>query len=122
MVSAHEINFFYETLAVTSAVDNLQQRAPNYSKIVIYTDSMNTIDIFNTLNCQPEFNPMLHFCVNLFLSKHWDIQVLHVPRTQNKVADTISHHDFLKASTLVPGLQIMDFQPPHCAKLGVAEK
>jgi hypothetical protein len=120
--TAREIIFFYETLAVTSAVDNLQQGGTNYSKIVIYTDSMNTVDIFNTLRCQPEFNPMLRFCVDVFLGKHWDVRVLHVPGMQNEVADAISHRDFLKASALVPGLQITDFQPPRCAKLGAAEK
>ena len=121
-ISAHEIIFFYKTLAVTSAFDNLQQRAPNYSKIVIYTDSMNTINIFNTLHCQPELNPMLQFCVDLFLSKHWEVWVLHTPGTWNEVADAISPLNFLKASTLLPGLHIMDFQPPCCTKLGAAEK
>ena len=38
--------FYFETLSVISALDNVQAKAPKDSKILIYTDNMNTVDIF----------------------------------------------------------------------------
>jgi hypothetical protein len=83
---------------------------------------MNTVDIFNSLRCQPEFNPLLRFCVDIFLRKQLNVRVLHIPGEKNEVADAISRHDFMKASKLAPGLQIFEFQPPQCATLGAAKK
>jgi hypothetical protein len=119
---AREIIFFYEALAVTSAIDDLRQKGTTYSKIIIYTDSMNTVDIFNSLRCQSEFNPLLRFCIDIFLRKQLNVRVLHIPGEKNEVADAISRHDFTKASKLAPGLQIFEFQPPQCATLGAAKK
>jgi hypothetical protein len=120
--SARDIIFYYEALAVTSAIDNLRQRGSHYAKVVIYTDSMNTVDIFNSLHCQPEFNPLLRFCMDIFLDKKLDVRVLHIPGEQNEVADALSRHDFRKALKLAPDLQISTFQPPHYTMLGAAKK
>ena len=48
-VVAHEIIFYFESWAVVNVIDDLQTRVVNYSKIIIYTDSINTVDIFNSL-------------------------------------------------------------------------
>jgi len=109
-------------LAVAGAVDHLSTSAVNSSKVIIHTDSSNTIDIFNTLRCLPEFNPLLQHCVDVFLHNKFDVHVLHVPGAQNVVADAISHHEFSKAARLVPGLHITPFQPPHFDMMGAAKK
>ena len=48
-VVAHKIIFYLKSWAVASVIDDLQTRAVDYSKIVIYTNSMNTVDICNSL-------------------------------------------------------------------------
>lgn len=116
-----ETIFFYEAVAATSAIDNLRQREHGL-KIVLYTDSLNTIDIFNSLHCSSTFNPLLLFCVDTCTNNKFDLQVLHVPGVENEVADTISRRNFGKALKLVPDLQLSMFQPPHCAMLGAAKK
>jgi hypothetical protein len=117
-----ETIFFYEAVAVTSVIDILQKRGTHHSKTVLYTDSMNTVDIFNSLRCQSAFNPLLLFCVDTCISNNFDLRVLHVPGVENEVADAISQHDFGKALRLVPDLQLSLFQPPHCAMLGATKK
>jgi hypothetical protein len=117
-----ETIFFYEAVAVTSMIDNLQKKETHHSKTVLYTDSMNTVDIFNSLRCQFTFNPLLLFCVDTCISNNFDLHVLHVPGVENEVADVISWCDFRKALRLVPDLQLSLFQPPHCTMLGATKK
>jgi len=68
-----ETTFFYEVLAATSTFNNLQGMGIYDLKIMVYTDSMNTIDIFNSLRCQPIFNPLLHFCVDSCIKYKLDL-------------------------------------------------
>jgi len=121
-VVAHEIIFYLELWAVVSVINNLQRRAVNYSKIVIYMDSMNTVDICNSLWCLPDFNPLLCFYIDTCWSMNFDICILHVPGECNGVVDAISHNDFEKAWKLVPGLKISKFKPPQFATLGATKK
>ena len=114
--------FFYKALAATSAVDNLQEQEIHHSKIVLFTDSLNTVDIFNSLKCQTIFNPLLLFCVDTCISNKLNLWVLHVPGIGNEVVDEISQRNFGKALRLVLELQISLFQPPQQAMLGSAKK
>lgn len=48
---SRDIIFYYEALAVASALDNLRAWGTEYSKIIIFSDSMNTVEIFSSLHC-----------------------------------------------------------------------
>jgi hypothetical protein len=88
--AARDIIFYYEALAVASAYNNLKATMPHSSHIVIYTDSMNTVDMFNSLWCQPEFNPLLRHCIDVTIATGFQVRVLHIPGEDNVVADAIS--------------------------------
>ena len=107
------IIFYFEALAIAKAINNLRTSAVSTSKIIIHTDGMNTVNIFNSLWCLPEFNPLLWYCINIFMNKKFDVHILHILGVPNVVADVISCHDFQKAVTLVPRLTITLFQPPN---------
>ena len=49
--AAQDIIFYYEALAVASAYNNLKAIIPHHSQIIIYTDSMNTVNMFSSLWC-----------------------------------------------------------------------
>jgi hypothetical protein len=83
---------------------------------------MNTVNIFSSLRCLPEFNPLLRHCVDIIITRDFQIRVLHIPGEHNAVADAISRREFLRAQQLVPGLQIQSFKPPHLFMLGAAQK
>ena len=119
---SHETIFFYEALATTSAINNLKERGTYHLKVIVHMDSMNTVNIFNSLKCRVNFNPMLLYCVDTSISNGLDLQVLHVPGADNEVADTISQRNFGKALRIVPNLQITLFQPPQRATLGAIKK
>jgi len=120
--AARDIIFYFEALAVASACDDLKKTMPHRSQIIVYTDSMNTVDIFSSLRCLPEFNPLLRHCIDVMIAKEFQIRVLHVPGEHNAIADAISRREFHRAQQLAPGLHIDTFQPPHLFTLGAAKK
>jgi len=67
------IIFYFEALAVASACNNLKSTMPHCSHIIIYTDSKNTVDQFSSLRCLPAFNPLLWHCVNVMISREFQI-------------------------------------------------
>lgn len=71
--TARDIIFYFEVLAVASACNDLKMTMPHSPHIIIYTDSMNTVDIFSSLRCLPEFNPLLCHCVNVMISEGFQI-------------------------------------------------
>ena len=117
-----KIIFYFEALAVASTCNDLKSTMPHCSHIIIYTDSKNTVNMFSSLRCPPEFNPLLWHCINVMISREFQIRVLHIPGALNTVVDAISWHDFYQAQQLAPGLHIECFQPPHLSMLGATKK
>ena len=104
--------FYFETLSVISALDNVQAKAPRNSKILIYTDNMNTVDIFRSLHCLPAYNHLLRHAVDILLKNDYSLRVLHVPGEQNVIADALSRVLFSIALDLEPQLKLFTFNPP----------
>jgi hypothetical protein len=116
-----DIIFYFEALCVVSALHHCVVDASTHLKIVIYTDNLNTVDIFNTLKCKPRYNNILIHAVDLLLSGHHNLRVLYVPTQENDIADALSRTEFGRALDLVPNLTINPFQPPLLT-LGAAKK
>jgi hypothetical protein len=113
--------FFFEAVAVCSALHWSSTLAPAPRKLTIFTDNMNTVNIFGSLRATPVYNPILKSSVDIRIQFDIDLQVLHVPGELNTVADAISRSNFDYAASLVPNLIIHTFQPPQDA-LGAAKK
>ena len=107
--------FYFESLAVLSALVNVQTRAPKGSKILIYTDNQNTVDMFRTLRCLPPYNHLLKTAVDILINNDFSLRVLHVPGEENVVADALSRVQFSIAFNIVPDLQFKAFNPPCAA-------
>ncbi|KAJ6493725.1 hypothetical protein C8R47DRAFT_1044184 [Mycena vitilis] len=113
--------FFYEALCVCAAVHHAANILPRGARLTIYTDSLNSVDVFNSLKALPVYNGILKSTVDVQLRHALDLRVLHVPGTINKVADAISRWNSPLACKLVPGLSIHPFSAPQNA-LGPARK
>ncbi|THU78864.1 hypothetical protein K435DRAFT_876172 [Dendrothele bispora CBS 962.96] len=83
--------FHFEVLAVLSAlsfaIDSLD---PPPSRIVIYTDNTNTVNMFHKLKATPKYNPILLTAVNYLLRSHSQLRVIHIPGEDKTVTDALS--------------------------------
>jgi hypothetical protein len=109
---SREYIFYFEALCVVSALDHIQARAPKHAKIIIYTDNTNTVDIFRSYHCLPAYNPLLKTAVNIILANDYSLRVLHVPGSENIIADALSRVKFSIALQYEPQLRFTLFNPP----------
>ena len=91
--------------------------------VLIYTDNDNTVAIFNTLRCLPQYNPILSDAATVSMASDIHLRVLHIPGDLNYVANVISHKKFSLAQQYVPGITILvsSFQP-HQLPLGAPKR
>ena len=104
--------FYFESLSVLSALLKISKKAKNGSKILIYTDNQNTVDIFRTFRCLPPYNHLLKKAVDILIKHDFSLRVLHVPGEQNTVADVLSRVQF---SIAFDNLKLTTFNPPFAA-------
>ena len=114
--------FFLEAYAVLSAVHHVVHNIfPLPRCLLVYTDSSNTVDLFNTLHASPDYNPILITTVDLLLSSDISLRVLHVPGHDNVIADALSCFENARAFSAAPTLSITTFLPPQLS-LGAPTK
>jgi len=113
--------FYWEALCILSALSHAASTSEIPMKILIFTDNANTVDIFHSLRCLPEYNAILKHSVDICLATNHQLRVLHVPGEQNIVADALSRKDFTRAIATAPGLKLRFFEPPRLP-LGASKK
>jgi hypothetical protein len=104
--------FFFEALAVCSAIHHMPNLSPKPHRVTIYSDNENTVNIFNTLRASPDYNMILKSAVDVMIAHDLDIQVVHVAGEKNVIADALSRWKNDLAISLIPRLRISLFQPP----------
>ena len=107
--------FYFEALAVVSVVDAVTRFSKIPSRLLIFSDNTNTVDIFNSLRSLPPYNDLLKFTVSLLIKHNISLRVLHIPGVDNVIADSLSRFENTKAIADCPGLIISSFQPPRVA-------
>ena len=105
--------FFFEALCVLSALDHVRSRAPQGSRVLLYTDNANTVDIFCSFHCLPPYNQLLKTAVDILIANDYSLRVLHIPREQNVIADALSRVHFSVALRHEPALKFFAFHPPN---------
>ena len=115
--------FYFVALCVLSAIHHISNihQPPQFSCLLIYTDNDNTVTIFNTLQCLPQYNNILISTADTLIKGNLNLHILHIPGELNYVADAISRKKFNLAQHHVPGSTISTFSPPHLL-LGAAKK
>ncbi|KZW01960.1 DNA/RNA polymerase [Exidia glandulosa HHB12029] len=113
--------FFDEALAVCSALQWASTLNPRPRRLVVFSDSDNTVAMNNTLKCKPAYNSILLHTCNILISTGIKFRVFHIAGVENVVADALSRWENDKAMALVPGLRVLPFIPPLPA-LGASER
>jgi hypothetical protein len=113
--------FFFEALAVCSAVHALHNMPNPPSRMLIYSDNTNAVAMFNSLRAHPPYNSILLSAVDVLLQYEVDLRVEHVPGCDNGVADALSRFQNERVLEQAPAACLYDFEPPRDA-LGAAKK
>jgi hypothetical protein len=111
--------FYFEALAVVSVVDAATRLTPVPSKLLVFSDNTNTVDMFHSLRTLPPYNDLLKFTITLLIRYSISLRVVHISGVDNVVADSLSRFENARATAECPGLSISPFQPPRVA-LGLA--
>ena len=113
--------FYNEALTVCSAIHHAISRVSIGGQLAVFTDNLNTVQMFNSLAALPALNWMLIAVVDLLLSHDVDLRVFHVSGVYNVVADHLSRLRNKEANQCAPNISLHPFQPPRNA-LGAAQK
>ena len=111
--------FFNEALCVISALRWASRLSPRPCKIVIHTDSLNTVQIFQTLKAERDYNPLLMHAVSVMLDSDVQVRVLFIRGEDNVVADALSRLLPDVATSVILFLTVAPFAPPR-NELGVS--
>jgi hypothetical protein len=111
--------FYYEALCVVSALLWALQLPTPPRRLLIYTDSMNTVEMFHSLKALDGYNNPLLVAVGILIRSHTSLRVFHIPGAENIIADALSRMLLHIVDAHHPGLVIRLFQPPPDA-IGVA--
>ena len=116
--------FYFEALSVLSALLHSSSFGFPITKLVIYTDNLNTVQMFNSLSALPAYNDILKSAVNHILSDYenpMQLRVLHVPGELNTIADALSRGNLYTVVDEIPHITIDLFSPPHIQRESGAE-
>ena len=105
--------FYLEALSVLSAIFWVDQLSTRPRRLLIYTDSMNTVDMFNSMRAEPGYNTILMEAVDALLDMEVSLRVFHIPGEDNTIADALSRGLFDVIRVQQPHLKIALFQPPR---------
>lgn len=96
--------FYFKALCVLSAIHHVIDVlcGPPTSRILILTDSYNTIIIFNALRCLHHYNPIFINAAEICIATGIHFRVLHILGELNCVANAISQNNFSLAWQYVP--------------------
>ena len=65
--------FHFEALCVFCALCDIANWVQANSRVVIYTDNLNTVQMFNSLACLPDYNQLLWQSMDILLTHGFDL-------------------------------------------------
>ena len=86
--------FFFETYVICCAIHYASTLQPPIHRLAIYSDNLNTVEIFNMMKAYNKYNILLQFVVDLLIQHDLDLRVYHIPGECNTIADALSCHLF----------------------------
>ncbi|KAJ7193536.1 hypothetical protein GGX14DRAFT_577157 [Mycena pura] len=102
-----------EALCVCWALHEVERLLmPVFKMVVIWTDSLDTVDIFSSLSAKPLYNEILKSAVDVLIRTNLKLHVCHIEGRKNIVTDALSRYLNDTAHKACPGLYIDDSQAP----------
>lgn len=104
--------YYFEALTAASSLAWAAGLPHPPKRLVIYSDSLNTVDTFSSFKAGEGYNDLVLFAARILILSKISLCVVHIPGVKNVVADALSRGLFRQAQELIPGLQLSVFQPP----------
>lgn len=119
-VSGPDTIYWHEAICVLRALAWAVSLPNPPRRLAIFTDNLNTVQVFNSLKAHNEYNHILLLAARLRIESRVDLRVTHIPGVDNSVADALSRGLLSSAQQLVPGLAIHALGEPSWLSLGAA--
>ena len=106
--------FYFEALSVLSAILHSTTFGFPINKLIIYTDNLNTVQMFNSFSALSAYNKILKSAVDHLLSdldNPIQLHVIHVSGNDNTVADALSCGHLHTVVDNIPNITINPFSP-----------
>jgi hypothetical protein len=105
---------FLELMAIVSAIYHAATRPRPPARLLLWTDSMDAVEMFNSLRArEPVHNGPLLAVAQLVLQSGMDVRVRHIPGKVNTHADLLSRLLFDDFTRQFPAYRIGFFEPPR---------
>ncbi|TDL26836.1 hypothetical protein BD410DRAFT_704500, partial [Rickenella mellea] len=104
--------FYYEAVAICCAIHHVAATLPNCRRLVVYSDSHNSVDIFNSYRASKIYNSLLKFAVDILIQHKVDLRVIHIPGEDNPIADALSRGMLDVLRETLPTSNILHYKPP----------
>src|SRR5882724_4821579 len=105
--------FFFKALCISAAILWALGLDGPIHHLLIFTDSLNCVEMINSLSTQEGYNEILLFVMRILVTTKISLQVFHVPGADNVTADALSRNLPRVAVMSLPGLEIHLFEPPR---------
>ncbi|CDO77126.1 hypothetical protein BN946_scf184657.g1 [Trametes cinnabarina] len=106
--------FWFEVLTVLAALEWVHEHlSPLPTRLAIYTDNLNTVQMFDSFRAIRCFDELLLSACELLIASNIDLCVWHIVGQHNTVADALSRGLFHVARQYAPHLAISSFIPPQ---------
>ena len=107
---------YFEALSILSAIIHSTSFGFPINRLTIYTDNLNTVQMFNSLSALPAYNKILKSAVNYLImdvENHIQLRVVHVPGHDNIITDALSRGELHVVVNNIPNIVINTFSPPQ---------
>ncbi|VDC07992.1 unnamed protein product [Peniophora sp. CBMAI 1063] len=119
-VSGPDTIYWYEAICVLRALAWAVSLPNPPRRLAIFTDNLNTVQVFNSLKAHGEYNSILLLAARLRIESRVDLRVSHIPGVDNSIADALSRGLLSDAQHLAPRLVIHALDNPSWMSLGAA--
>jgi hypothetical protein len=104
--------FYAEAFVVSCAVHWATTLPSPPNKLAIYTDNLNTVNMFNSMKASGPYNFLLRFVVDLLIDFDIDLRVYHISGNHNLIADALSRFNVTFLLSHYPNITINSYTPP----------
>ncbi|KNZ77966.1 hypothetical protein J132_02907 [Termitomyces sp. J132] len=104
-----DLEHFLEVLCVTSAFLDAASRQRSSAKIVIYTENIGIVKMFDSFHCSPIYNPLFKAVADSMIQHKHRLRVLHISAKKNIVPNLLLRESVSEARKHVS--EIASFKP-----------